>query len=65
MEGSAARPRTRIQTEKREAILQAALDVFSTHGFRGSTIDQIATAAGMSKPKGIGCERRTRTRNRR
>ncbi len=50
MEGSAARPRTRIQTEKREAILQAALDVFSTHGFRGSTIDQIATAAGMSKP---------------
>jgi len=50
MEGSAARPQTRIQTEKREAILEAALDVFSTHGFRGSTIDQIATAAGMSKP---------------
>jgi TetR/AcrR family transcriptional regulator len=50
MEGSAARPRTRIQAEKREAILEAALDVFSTHGFRGSTIDQIATAAGMSKP---------------
>ena len=43
-------PRTRIQTEKREAILEAALDVFSTHGFRGSTIDQIADAAGMSKP---------------
>ncbi|MFH1796767.1 MAG: TetR family transcriptional regulator C-terminal domain-containing protein [Pseudomonadota bacterium] len=50
MEGSAARPRTRIQTEKRETILEAALEVFSTHGFRGSTIDQIATAAGMSKP---------------
>jgi TetR/AcrR family transcriptional regulator len=50
MEGSAAKPRTRIQAEKREAILEAALDVFSTHGFRGSTIDQIATAAGMSKP---------------
>jgi TetR/AcrR family transcriptional regulator len=47
---SAARPRTRIQTEKREAILEAALDVFSTHGFRGATIDQIAEAAGMSKP---------------
>ena len=45
-----APPRTRIQTEKREAILEAALDVFSTHGFRGSTIDQIASAAGMSKP---------------
>ena len=24
--------------------------MFSTHGFRGSTIDQIAEAAGMSKP---------------
>jgi TetR/AcrR family transcriptional regulator len=42
--------RTRIQREKRELILEAALDVFSTHGFRGSTIDQIADAAGMSKP---------------
>lgn len=42
--------RTRIQTEKRERILEAALDIFSTHGFRGSTIDQIAEAAGMSKP---------------
>ena len=50
MEGSRARPRTRIQAEKREAILGAALDVFSVHGFRGSTIDQIASAAGMSKP---------------
>jgi TetR/AcrR family transcriptional regulator len=50
MEGSAARPRTRIQAEKREAILEAALEVFSTHGFRGSTIDQIAAASGMSKP---------------
>ncbi|MBN9072265.1 MAG: TetR family transcriptional regulator C-terminal domain-containing protein [Rhizobiales bacterium] len=46
----AAAPRTRIQNEKREIILDAALDVFSAHGFRGSTIDQIADAAGMSKP---------------
>ncbi len=44
------RRRTRIQTEKRELILDAALDVFSQHGFRGATIDQIAEAAGMSKP---------------
>src|ERR1700752_622451 len=43
-------PKTRIQREKREAILDAALDVFSTYGFRGATIDQIAEAAGMSKP---------------
>ena len=47
---SAARPLTRIQQEKREQILEAALDIFSVHGFRGSTIDQVATAAGMSKP---------------
>ncbi|MCV0397478.1 MAG: TetR family transcriptional regulator C-terminal domain-containing protein [Rhizobiaceae bacterium] len=45
-----ARPRTRIQTQKRGIILEAALDVFSTHGFRGATIDQIAEAASMSKP---------------
>ena len=47
---SAPRRRTRIQQEKRELILDAALDVFSANGFRGSTIDQIAEAAGMSKP---------------
>lgn len=45
-----SRPATRIQREKREAILEAALEVFSRQGFRGSTIDQIAEAAGMSKP---------------
>jgi TetR/AcrR family transcriptional regulator len=44
------RKRTRIQQEKEDRILDAALDVFSVHGFRGSTIDQIAKAAGMSKP---------------
>jgi len=44
------RPVTRIQREKQELILEAALDVFSQFGFRGSTIDQIAEAAGMSKP---------------
>lgn len=42
--------RTRIQEEKEEIILGAALDVFSLRGFRGSTIDQIAEVAGMSKP---------------
>jgi TetR/AcrR family transcriptional regulator len=41
---------TRIQREKTEAILAAALDVFATHGFRGATLDQIAEAAGVSKP---------------
>jgi TetR/AcrR family transcriptional regulator len=46
----ASRPRTRIQIEKREIILDAALEVFSTHGFRGATVDQIAEAASLSKP---------------
>ncbi|MBB2969575.1 HTH-type transcriptional regulator RutR [Mesorhizobium sp. RMAD-H1] len=41
---------TRIQGINRRIILDAALEVFSAYGFRGSTIDQIATKAGMSKP---------------
>jgi TetR/AcrR family transcriptional regulator len=41
---------TRIQREKRELILDAALQVFSENGFRGTTLDQIATVAGLSKP---------------
>ncbi|MCB1348353.1 MAG: TetR family transcriptional regulator, partial [Maritimibacter sp.] len=44
------RPRTRIQEKNRATILEAALDVFSQHGFRGATLDQIAKAAGLSKP---------------
>ena len=41
---------TRIQREKREIILDAALQVFSENGFRGATLDQIAEVAGLSKP---------------
>jgi len=44
------RPRTRIQVKNSETILDAALDVFSAHGFRGATLDQIAEVAGLSKP---------------
>ena len=47
---SADRPRTRIQRRNTEAIMEAALDVFSQHGFRGATLDQIAEVAGLSKP---------------
>lgn len=50
MEAEKPRRRTRIQTEKRELILEAALEIFSQHGFRGATIDQIADGARMSKP---------------
>ncbi|MBZ4023935.1 TetR family transcriptional regulator [Rhodobacter sp. TJ_12] len=46
----APRPRTRIQQRNTEAILDAALEVFSAQGFRGATLDQIATEAGLSKP---------------
>ena len=41
---------TRIQARNRAAILEAALDVFSAQGFRGATVDEIAAAAGLSKP---------------
>ncbi len=41
---------TRIQQKNRAAILEAALNVFSAQGFRGATVDQIASAAGLSKP---------------
>ncbi|WP_137700632.1 TetR family transcriptional regulator C-terminal domain-containing protein [Marimonas lutisalis] len=45
-----ARTITRIQRKNTAAILDAALEVFSAHGFRGATVDQIAKAAGLSKP---------------
>jgi TetR/AcrR family transcriptional regulator len=41
---------TRIQREKTQAILDAALEVFSQQGFRGATLDEIAEAAAISKP---------------
>lgn len=42
--------KTRIQAEKEEIILDSALDLFSAKGFDGTTVDQIASAANMSKP---------------
>ncbi len=44
------KPRTRIQERNSKAILEAGLDVFSQHGFRGATLDMIAEVAGLSKP---------------
>jgi TetR/AcrR family transcriptional regulator len=40
-DGSPKKP-SRIQTRNRLAILDAALEVFSRHGYRGATLDQIA-----------------------
>jgi TetR/AcrR family transcriptional regulator len=42
--------KTRIQAINEDIILAAALEVFSVFGYRGSTVDQIAERAGMSKP---------------
>ena len=42
--------KTRIQSQNREIILDAALVVFSAFGFRGATVDGIAAKAFMSKP---------------
>ncbi|WP_417726439.1 TetR family transcriptional regulator C-terminal domain-containing protein [Roseovarius sp.] len=46
----ASRKPSRIQLRNRKLILEAALEVFSAHGYRGTTLDQIAAEAGLSKP---------------
>ena len=47
---AAPRRPSRIRQRNREAILEAALEVFSKKGFRGATLDEIAGEAGLSKP---------------
>lgn len=47
---SSTRKRTRIQKENEKKILDSALEIFSKHGFRGATVDQIAELSNMSKP---------------
>jgi AcrR family transcriptional regulator len=43
-------PRKRLSAEdRRAAILDAALEVFSRRGYNGASIDEIAQAAGISK----------------
>lgn len=42
--------KTRIQNRNEELILDAALEVFSSFGYRGTTVDQIAAKSGLSKP---------------
>jgi TetR/AcrR family transcriptional regulator len=42
--------KTRIQNQNEALILDAALEVFSTYGYRGTTVDQIAAKCGLSKP---------------
>ena len=47
---SSTKAPSRIQQRNRILILDAALEVFSRHGYRGATLDQIAKQAGLSKP---------------
>ena len=43
-------PRKRLSAEdRRSAILDAALEIFSRRGYNGASIDDIAQAAGISK----------------
>lgn len=42
--------KTRAGEANAQRILDAALEVFAAYGFQGARIDQIATAAGLSKP---------------
>jgi len=42
--------RSRIQIINQQKVLDAATEIFAKYGFRGTTIDQIADMAGMSKP---------------
>ena len=41
---------SRIQKKNHSAIMAAGLKIFSQFGLRGSTLDQIATESGLSKP---------------
>ncbi len=50
MEDAAQKKLSRIQMQNRRKIMDAAVSVFSQHGFRGATLDQIADEAGLSKP---------------
>ncbi|MGB9347936.1 MAG: helix-turn-helix domain-containing protein, partial [Ilumatobacteraceae bacterium] len=35
---------------RREQILDVALEVFATHGFHGSSMNDVADAVGVTKP---------------
>lgn len=42
-------PKDRLTDRKRQAIVQAAIDEFRTHGFAATSMDRIAATAGASK----------------
>ena len=48
--GLAAVPRTRRGWERREAVLDAAAELFREHGFHGTSVDDLGAAAGITGP---------------
>jgi AcrR family transcriptional regulator len=46
---SEARPRLPA-VQRRRQLLDVALEVFADHGFHGASMDDVATAAGVTKP---------------
>ncbi|KIC15790.1 MULTISPECIES: TetR family transcriptional regulator C-terminal domain-containing protein [unclassified Leisingera] len=44
------KPKTKIQRQKTEQIMAAALEVFSRHGSSGASINMIAKTAGLTTP---------------
>jgi AcrR family transcriptional regulator len=46
---ASAKPRARRQSERREAILAAALEEFSASGFAAARLDDVARRAGVAK----------------
>lgn len=50
LRSAGVKPKSRIQQANESKIIDAAIKVFSRHGFRGATLDEIAAHAGLSKP---------------
>jgi len=48
-ESTAARRRLLTTRERASSILEAAATVFAERGYDGSTVDDVAAAAGVSK----------------
>jgi len=48
-DNAAPKRRTRIQLENEAKIIESALQLFGSLGYRGTTVDDIARSAGMSK----------------
>ncbi len=50
MEARTSEPRRLTSTERREQLLRVAAELFARTGYDATTMDQVATAAGVTKP---------------